>query len=404
MSSRMTKKAVFFYMFLLSVFVFSAEAFAGQPAAPAPARGVERVGDLARIKNEDVNFAQGIGLVVGLDGTGDTQSPAAGGKFHNLLARYRAARNLTAKDLASKNIAFVTVQARIEPNMKVGDRVDITVASAGTAKSLKGGILLQTYLQGPFQKTTGKYGKEITPLHLIWAQGRLGVDDDADSKTNGMIKQGGIILEEIPSTIYDKETESITLVLNHPDHVMAAQVVRAINGAREQLLPVGSSQTMKLAEAMDSKEIRIKVPRQYITYEGRKPKLNNEFVARIMKVNVTVEEPEGKILIDKKNNGIWITGYVIVTESAFSYKDVSIRIQPPVALGAPAQPPAKRKDIIHKMPKGTNVPPFSKVGIELQKLISTLNDLEVKTEDVIGIIEGLHKARAIKAKIEYVEN
>jgi flagellar P-ring protein precursor FlgI len=400
----MTKKAIFLCLFLLSLFVFSVEAFAGSPAAPAPARGVERVGDLTRVKNEDVNYAQGIGLVVGLDGTGDTQSPAAGGKFHNLLARYRAARNLTPKDLASKNIAFVTVQAKLEPNMKVGDRVDITVASAGTAKSLKGGILLQTYLQGPFQKTTGKYGKDITPPHLVWVQGRLGVDDDADSKTNGMIKQGGIVLEEIPSTIYDEKTRSITLVLNHPDHVMASQIEKAINGAHEQLLPVGSSRAMKLADAMDSKEIRIKVPRQYVTYEGNKPKLNNEFVARIMKVNVTVEEPEGKILIDKKNNGIWITGYVIVTEAAFSYKDVSIRIQPPAAAGAAAQPPTQAKNIIHKMPKGTDQQPFTKVGIELQKLISTLNELEVKTEDVIGIIEGLHKARAIKAKIEYMEN
>ncbi|MHC4663772.1 MAG: flagellar basal body P-ring protein FlgI [Planctomycetota bacterium] len=394
MSSRMTKKLALVAEIILVFSLCATEVFAAQKVSQIVLSDTQRVVDLTRIKHEDINFVQREGLVVGLDGTGDTQSDLAAKLLQKLLDRYRSGGGLKAKDYKSKNIAAVMITATLTPNIKEGDRIDVTVEAIDSSKSIKGGVLLTSFLEGPPLRTKGTYPKDLDPVKYIWAQGRIVVE--GSDETVGTVKHGGLVLREIESSIYNKSTQSISLVLNHPDAVMADQIVKAINGAGEMLLPAGAPAGVKLASAIDSKEIRVKVPTEYVSRDRL-----NEFIARVKKVNVNVEEPAGKILINRKLNGIFITGVVTLREAAFSYNDIAIRVTP---VAAPNQPPGITQKTIHTMPKEEDPPiKYRFKSIELQTLVDMLNNLEVKTEDIIAIIEGLHEAGAINARLLYVE-
>src|SRR5215213_4067899 len=141
-----------------------------------------KVGDITRVGGQRRNFLTGLGLVVGLNGTGDGNTPETAGPLRELLANL--GNPITAAQLGGlDNVALVTVEAVIPNNgVREGDEIDIHVQSTGGAASLKGGRLFVTPLRGPVKNS---------PIVAL-AQGAVEIEDPS-TPTTGVIKKGAVM-------------------------------------------------------------------------------------------------------------------------------------------------------------------------------------------------------------------
>ena len=110
-----------------------------------------KIKDITYIDGLKVNQVYGYGLVVGLQGTGDSKSPLTKASLQNILKNL----GMEGSEITSKNTAAVLITAKLPPFVRIGDRVDVTVSSIGDAKSLKGGILIQSPLRGANNRIRG---------------------------------------------------------------------------------------------------------------------------------------------------------------------------------------------------------------------------------------------------------
>ena len=187
----------------------------------------ERIKDIAMVSGVRNNQLVGVGLVVGLDGTGDqtSQTPFTIQALKNMLAQL----GVLVPDNVNpqlRNVAFVSVQADLPPFAKPGQSIDVTVSSMGNAQSLRGGSLLLTPLRGA--------DGEIYAL----AQGNLvvggfGISGDDGSRVSlnvpstGRVPNGATVERVVPSTL--GTTDSLILNLHTPDFTTAHRLAESIN-------------------------------------------------------------------------------------------------------------------------------------------------------------------------------
>ncbi|MEK7794825.1 MAG: flagellar basal body P-ring protein FlgI, partial [Candidatus Hydrogenedentota bacterium] len=183
-----------------------------------------RVKDLCEVQGVRGNALKGIGLVVGLAGTGDKAAAA-------IRAQERVLTRLTievgsAAELASSNVAVVYVTATLPPFAKEGTRIDISVHSAYDAKSLQGGTLMETLLYGADDQV---YAVAQGPLSIggFEADGGGGNTVRTNHVTSGRVPMGAYVEHEVPSTITDGQR--IILLLKRPDFSAASSIVQAVN-------------------------------------------------------------------------------------------------------------------------------------------------------------------------------
>ena len=192
-----------------------------------------RLKEIARIEGVRSNQLIGMGLVIGLNGTGD-----GGGITPQMLSSlYRFFGTEVAKDqINSKNVAAVMVTAELPPFKKIGDNIDIKVSSINDAKSLVGGTLLQTFLLAG--------NKDV----YANAQGSVTRVDTGTNLVNGYLVGGATVERELEIPLEYKD--KITLVLNSPDFTTASRVVDEIN----------RRYNYDTAKAIDASKIEIKKP------------------------------------------------------------------------------------------------------------------------------------------------
>ena len=219
-------------------------------AAPADAQTL--LGSICRVKGQEENTLQGLGFVVGLNGSGD------GGRFLPTIRSLAKAMSLMGEPLGAKgltelkdakNVALVTVTATVPAaGARQGDKLDCVVSSIGSAKSLAGGRLFLTPLMGPDRRN---------PRIYAFAEGAVSLDDEAVA-TTGRI-HGGCRLEEEFFNVFTHEG-AITLVLdkNHAGFQVAQDVADLVNG--QFSLQTGS---MPLAKALDQTNVAVAIPSQY---------------------------------------------------------------------------------------------------------------------------------------------
>ncbi|HEY8498182.1 MAG TPA: flagellar basal body P-ring protein FlgI, partial [Limnochordales bacterium] len=197
-------------------------ALAQQGAAPAPEAGgpVVRIADLARLEGLRPNQLVGLGLVVGLEGTGDSRG-ASVQMVANMLRNF----GLTVEpdQLRARNVAAVMVTALLPSLARPGDRVDVTVSSMGDARSLAGGVLLQTPLQGADGQV---YAVAQGPLVVGGSTART-VLAPRVHPTVATVPGGAIVERAVPAEVAQQGT--VRLVLYQPDFTTAARMVEAIN-------------------------------------------------------------------------------------------------------------------------------------------------------------------------------
>ena len=351
-------------------------------AAP-PAGATSRIKDLADFEGIRENQLIGYGLVVGLNGTGDSlgNTPFTRQSLQAMLERMGV--NIRDANLSTANVAAVMVTGNLPPFAAQGTRMDVTVSALGDAKSLQGGTLLVTPLMGAD-------GEVYSVAQGSIAVGGFSANAAAATITRGVptvgrIANGALIEREIPFKL--ASLKSIRLSLRNPDLTTARRVSVAIN----TFLGINAS------KAVDSTTIRLSIPRSY----------RKNIVTLLTDIEQLRIEPDqvAKVVIDE-NSGIIVMGSrVRVSEVAIAQGNLTVAVteaplvsQPePFSRGVTTVVPRSTVDVDDESDRKLAV---LKKGISLQKLVDGLNALGIGPRDMIAILQAIKAAGALQAEVE----
>ncbi len=341
-----------------------------------------RIKDLCEVQGARNNKLIGIGLVVGLAGTGDkTQA--------TVRAQDRMLDRLdidvpSMGGLKSDNIAVVVATAVVPPFVKEGTRIDVHVSSIYDCESLEGGTLLSTHLKGDDNEV---YAVAQGPVSVggfnVGAGGGTAVRKN--HVTAGRVPMGAFIEREIPSTITDGER--ITLLLKRPDFTTADNIQEAINTM------IGPDS----AAAFGPGSVNVKIPK-----ESRRDLVS--FVARVQALEVASGAVASRVVINERTGTIVVGADVMIRPCQIAHGNLSIQVaitpvvsQPPPLslLGetviATVEELAVTEEEAFLMPVE---------GASAADVADALNRLKVTPRDMISIFQALRQAGALEADLE----
>jgi flagellar P-ring protein precursor FlgI len=350
-------------------------------AAALPGARASRIKDITLVEGGRDNQLVGYGLVAGLAGDGDSNSIAMLHAVVNLLQRYGIAENV--QDLSSKNLAAVMVTTDIAAFLKPGARIDATVASMGDAKSLQGGVLLQTPLLGADGRTYAvAQGPVAIGGFVGGAGGAGGATVQKNHPTVGVISNGAIVERAIPAVfVHD---DMVRLLLQNPDFNSAARMADAING-----------QWPSAANAVDAATVQVRLP---ASYRGR----DVSFVADLGLIDV-VPDTLARIVINERTGTIVATSTVRISQVAIAHGSLTITVtsnvgvsQPNSFSGGTTQKTQSTQTSVNEGQGGFTVleePPT------IERLAAALDALGVSTRDMMAIFQTLKRSGALQAEL-----
>lgn len=264
-----------------------------------------RLKDITRFEGIRDNPLVGYGLVVGLNGSGDTLSSAPYTKESLTSMLERLGVNIRDGSTPSgKNVAAVMVTATLPPFARQGSKIDVTVSALGDAKDLKGGTLLVTPLLGADGEV---YSVAQGPVAVsgFSAQGKA-ASMTKGVPTSGKIANGGIVEKEIGFEL--AQLKSLQLTLNNPDFTTAQRVGDSINQYFKKAV----------AKAIDSSTIQVAIS----------PKDHKNAVGLMTEIEQLMVEPDqgAKVIIDDQNGVVVVTSNVKISPIALTHGSITVRI------------------------------------------------------------------------------
>lgn len=361
---------------------FSVQTFGQVPTA--------RVGDFTRLQGQGTNVLMGYGLVTGLDGSGD------GGKFvptmqavASTMRRFGANVESLADVASAKNTAIVMIEAVIpDHGAREGDTLDIRV-TAFAAKSLDGGQLIPTPLIYHDRTVDGLFA---------YAQGRIALD--GQNETTGVIRSGarmerdvfmnvistGVMLRSagILSPWIMPDQTYITLVLDetHAGWSMAAAVAQAVD--KELGISVDVD---RVALAIDSKNIVVLLPE----HQRGDPA---SWIRDVERTPILMESNEARVTINRASRTIVITGDTRLSPVVVSQQGLTVTVFNPLPDGTIPRPRVEQQDFVALDVEKIRSP-------NVRDLLEALNHLKVPFQDRISILEEIHRAGKLHAKMMY---
>lgn len=345
-------------------------------------QGAVRVKDIAYVQGVRDNQLYGYGLVIGLQNTGDNSQIFKVTRQLAINAFEKLGVLLAPSDFFSKNIAAVMVTANIPAFARPGDKLDVVVSSIGDAKSLEGGVLLQTALQGADNEV---YAVAQGPLTV----GGFNVEGQAQSarkniSTTAHISNGAIVEKEILSSIlYGK---SFSIILRDPDFTTAKRLVEVINN----LYP-------NAAKATDAAVINITPPQDF-----QSEKTLVQFVANIEELYIKPDSV-ARVIINERTGTIVAGENVRISTVAVAHGNLTItitekpEISQPNALSSGETKRVPRTDIeIVEEEKRLHV---LEQGASISDVARALNVLGVTPRDLISIFQAIKKSGALHAEL-----
>lgn len=331
-----------------------------------------QVQDLVRLKGAEASKLTGMGLVVGLAGTGD------GGKFLPAMRPLAAViqqfvdPTVVAAELKdAKNVALVALSATLpESGVREGDRVDVYVSAIGPAKSLAGGRLFLIPLTGPLPGS---------PIYAF-AEGPV-VIEDPSTPTVGVVRGGAQLTRDVMARYLD-EGGRLTLVLHESvaSWPVANNLALLINSV---MAPEGPA----LARAIDQKNVIVQVPPQ----ERADPAA---FISQILQTYVDPALIGGgaKVVINQRTGTIIMSGDVQLSPVIISHKGLTITTVNPPPQPTPAAPLTERMNFVA-------LDPEKRGGARLADLLAAFNQLKVEPADRIAIIREIHRSGKLHAQL-----
>lgn len=343
-----------------------------------------RVKDLGRIQGSRDNALMGYGIVTGLAGTGDSPTNRT---TRQALANALSQFNLTVSpdQVQSRNVAVVMVSASLSSFARPGDTLDVTVASAGDARSLVGGTLLMTPLVGPDNK-----------VHAL-AQGPLSVGGYRYDSHGNMVQKnhptvgsipGGASVERGVGAPSIGSAATVTVVLNDPDFTTAERVATAVNAQ------FGAG----VAEARDASAIEIRMPES----ARAKP------VAFLSRIESVLVDPDARarVVINERTGTIVSGGDVRISKVAVSHGELRVAVTAYTSVSQPM--------VIGSAAPGVRTLPITNTRVDVDEpggqafvankntvadLVQALNKLKINTRDIISVLRAIKAAGALHAEL-----
>ena len=351
-------------------------------SASGASQAASRIKDLASVEGVRQNQLIGYGLVVGLNGTGDTLNniPFTRQSLQAMLERLGV--NIRGQTLRTGNVAAVMVTANLPAFGTQGTRIDVTVSAMGDSKSLQGGTLLVTPL-------LGADGNVYAVAQGSLAIGGFSAEGDSAKITRGVptvgrISNGAIIEREIDFGL--NRLPNLRLALRNPDFTTAKRIAAAVNDF------IGTP----TAEPLDPSTVQLAIPKQYA----------GKVVALLTEIEQLRIEPDlpAKIVIDERSGIIVMGRDVRVSTVAVAQGNLTVSIsetpqvsQPaPLSRGQTVVVPRTRVGVTEDGKKLALV----REGVSLQQLVDGLNALGIGPRDMIAILQAIKAAGAIQADIE----
>jgi len=346
-----------------------------------PALGVPLM-DLVDVEGVRGNQLIGYGLVVGLDGTGDkNQVKFTSQSVTNLIKQFGI--NLPPNvDPKLKNVAAVTVTANIPPNYSAGQTVDVTVSSLGDAKSLRGGQLLMTPLQGVDGEIYAMAQGSVLVGGLN-AQGQSGSSVAINTANGGRIPNGASVERMIPSDFSARD--EVMLNLRQPSFQTASRVVDAVNAR------FGSG----TATALNATKVSLRAP---LTSTQRV-----SFMAMLEVVEVEEGRTRPKVVFNSRTGTVVVGQGVRVKAAAVAHGTLTVtigenpQVSQPGAFSGGQTAVVPRSDV--NVTQETNAMFKWPEGASLESIINTVNSLGATPDDVMSILQAMEQAGALNAEL-----
>jgi flagellar P-ring protein precursor FlgI len=353
-----------------------------------------KIGDICHLQGSRTNPLTGLGLVVGLNGTGD------GGRFAPSIQMLAQLYTTFANPVFSmdqlkdvKNVAIVTIQVELpEGGTREGERLDVQVSSHA-AKSLNGGRLLMTPLISPNPNDDRIFAFAGGPLQI----------DNAEIPTVARVSRGATLEQnwihtyivrgsDLPTQVqarpWIRDGEPyVTFVIDEPhaEWAVASTIAQSIN--EESSIPEVSTgnTSSQIAMAFDTRTVIVRVPPE----ERNNPA---PFLARLEGLQLFMPYTEARVTIQRNSGTIVITGDAKISPVMVAHKGLSITTVVPMPEPDPNNPQVKERQFIALDPqrKGTS---------ELRDLLDALDQLRVPAADKITILEQLHRTGKLHAKL-----
>ena len=349
---------------------------------PYPASAI-RIKDIAAFEGVRDNQLIGYGLVVGLNGTGDSdQTTFPVQSVVNLLERMGISINRS--EITVKNVAAVMVTGTLPPFAKQGNRMDVLVSSMGDAKSIAGGTLLMTPLKGgDGQVYAVAQGPVLTNAFSYGGQASAA---QKNHPTAGRVPEGALVERELPNMLTDRT--QLTLNLRQPDFTTAARMAAVIN----ERFNGG------VATCNDPGSVQLSIPP---AYQGR----TVEFVADLERLEV---QPDvvAKVVLNERTGTIVVGENVRLSAVAVSHGNLTLLIretpqvsQPqPFSRGETKEVP--RTDLKIKEEAGGLA--LMRESANIGDVVRALNALGVTPRDLIGIMQAIKAAGALQAELTII--
>jgi len=369
----------------LAAFILGAVLTAA-PILITPALAFSRVKDLVDVQGIRDNMLLGYGLVVGLNGTGDSlkNAPFTQASIQSILERLGT--NTRGQVMQTKDVAAVMVTANLPAFAAPGSRIDVSVSALGDAKNLQGGTLLATPLMGADGQV---YALGQGPVSV----GGFSAQGAAESVTRGVPTAGRIANGAIVEKDTGFKLSSLTnlkLSLHNPDLTTATRIAKAVNAY------LGGA----TAEATDPSTIALAVPANY-------PGGVMALLTDIEQVKVDPDQ-SAKVVIDE-NSGVIVMGAdVRISTVAIAQGNLTIKVTETPQVSQPS--PFSNTGTTQVVPR-TNIQiddgknnkiAIMQEGVSLQHLVDGLNALGVGPRDIISILQAIKAAGALQADIEII--
>jgi flagellar P-ring protein precursor FlgI len=363
-------------------FVFACMAAAALVLSALPAAATSRIKDLANIEGVRQNQLVGYGLVVGLNGTGDTLNNIPFTKQSLQAMLERMGVNIRGATIRTGNVAAVMVTGNLPAFGTQGTRMDVTVSALGDAKNLQGGTLLVTPL-------LGADGNVYAVAQGSLAIGGFQAEGAAASITRGVptvgrIANGAIIEREIEFAL--NRLPNVRLALRNADFTTAKRIAAAVNDY------LGT----KAAEPIDPSTVQLLIPAEF----------KGNVVAFLTEIEQLQVEPDlaAKIIIDERSGIIVMGRDVRVATVAVAQGNLTVSISESPQVSQPAPLTRGRTVVTPRTSVGVTEDgkklAVVKDGVSLQQLVDGLNGLGIGPRDLIGILQAIKAAGAIQADIE----
>ncbi|WP_317204942.1 flagellar basal body P-ring protein FlgI [Janthinobacterium sp.] len=346
-----------------------------------PATAAQALRNLVSIEGVRDNPLVGYGLVVGLNGSGDTtQVKFSSQSVVNMLKQF-GVKLPDGAEAKSKNVATVMVSAVFPPGYRRGQSIDVTVSSLGDAKSLRGGTLLLTPLRAADNETYALAQGNLVVGGLN-ATGKSGSSVTVNTPTTGRIPNGANIEREIGTDFSTKP--SITLSLRHPNFQTATNIVDVVN-----------RRFGNIATTTDATSVDVVAPDN--------PTQRVAFMAKLEALSIDIGVDSPKVVFNSRTGTVVIADGLRVRAAAVTHGSLKVVISESSNVSQPAPLSGGQ----------TTVTPQSKVsvdqgsgqmfkwpaGAKLQSIIDVVNSLGASPDDIMAILQALDQAGAIEGEL-----